>query len=62
MDNRTAKILWGKSGCGSDVTRITLPISWVRKIGATKDDREMCLSFDEETGVITMTKKIVESK
>ena len=47
-DIRTAKILWSKSGKGSDTSRITLPVSWVRKMQLTKEDREVQLIFDEE--------------
>lgn len=55
-DIRTAKILWSKSGKGSDTSRITLPVSWVRKMLLTKEDREVQLIFDEEAGTILIKK------
>lgn len=57
MEKRTAKILWSKSGKGSDTTRVTLPVSWVRQMGLTYNERELGISFDEETGTITIQKK-----
>lgn len=55
-DMRTAKILWSKDGHGSDISRITLPVSWVRKMQLTKEDREVQLIFDEEAGTILIKK------
>lgn len=49
MEKREAKILWFKSGKGSDTTRITLPVSWIRKMSITTDLREVELFFDEDT-------------
>lgn len=57
MEKRAAKILWSKSGKGSDTTRVTLPVSWVRQMGLSYEERELDISFDEETGTITIQKK-----
>ena len=57
MEKRTAKILWSKSGKGSDTTRVTLPVSWVRQMGLSYKERELDISFDEKTGIITVKKK-----
>ncbi|MBC2856960.1 AbrB/MazE/SpoVT family DNA-binding domain-containing protein [Cetobacterium sp. 2A] len=40
MDERKAKILWSKSG-GSDTIRVTLPVSWIRKMGLSKEEMEL---------------------
>lgn len=58
MEKREAKILWSKSGRGSDTTRITLPVSWIRKMGITTDLREVELFFDEDTKKIFIQKKL----
>lgn len=58
MEKREAKILWSKSGKGSDTTRITLPVSWIRKMGITTDLREVELFFDEDTKKIFIQKKL----
>ena len=51
MEERKAKVLFAKSGRGSVTTRITLPITWVRELGATPEDREVtiCLKDNEIT-------------
>lgn len=58
MEKREAKILWSKSGKGSDTTRVTLPVSWIRKMGITTDLREVELFFDEDTKKILIQKKL----
>ena len=57
MEKRTAKILWSKSGKGSDTTRVTLPVSWIRKMPLSHEERELDIYFDEKIGTITLKKK-----
>lgn len=57
MDKRVAKVLWSKSGAKSDITRITLPVSWIRDMGLTKEIREMDIEYDQEKKIITLRKK-----
>ena len=57
MEKRTAKILWSKSGKGSDTTRVTLPVSWIRKMVLSHEERELDIYFDEKIGIITLKKK-----
>ncbi|MGL5592878.1 MAG: AbrB/MazE/SpoVT family DNA-binding domain-containing protein [Cetobacterium sp.] len=57
MEKREAKVLWSKSGKGSDTTRVTLPVSWIRQMGLTYDERELDICFDEKTETITLRKK-----
>lgn len=61
MEERGAKILWSKSGKGSDTTRIILPVSWIRKMGLSITNRELSLYFDEETNQIIVKNKIKKS-
>lgn len=57
MEKRTAKILWSKSGKGSDTTRVTLPVSWIRKMALSHEERELDIYFDEKIGTIILKKK-----
>lgn len=57
IEKRTAKILWSKSGKGSDATRVTLPVSWGRQMGLSYEERELDISFNEKTGIIIIKKK-----
>lgn len=57
MDKRTAKILWSKSGNDSNPTRVALPVSWVRQMSLSYEERELDISFDEKIGIITIKKK-----
>lgn len=53
MERRTAKMIFNKSGgtasSGGCTTRVTVPSSWTREMGITKEDREITISFDGET-------------
>ena len=62
MDKRVAKVLWSKGGNKSDNTRITLPVSWIRDMGLTKEIREMDIEYDQEKKIITLRKKDVDSE
>lgn len=50
MESRKAKIIFtrpgGTAGKNSQSSRITLPITWVREMGITEDDREVQVCFD----------------
>ncbi|MGL5830701.1 MAG: AbrB/MazE/SpoVT family DNA-binding domain-containing protein [Candidatus Altimarinota bacterium] len=41
-----------KSGSGSTTSRITLPISWIKKMGLTSDNKAVNVIFDEESKTI----------
>lgn len=55
MEKRKANILFNKTGQGSRTTRITLPVSWVDKIGATEESREVFIY--QVAGEIIITKE-----
>ncbi|WP_300389198.1 hypothetical protein [Fusobacterium sp.] len=61
MDKRIAKVLWSKGGTRSDTTRITLPVSWIRDMGLTKEIREMDIEYDQEKKIITLRKKEINN-
>lgn len=46
MEVRNLKIMFQKSGSGSVNTRIAIPLSWVREIGANEKEREVKVMFD----------------
>ncbi len=62
MEQRTLKITFNKSGGTASkngvTTRLTLPVSWIREMGLTADNREVTASFQD--GVITI--KPIEGK
>lgn len=60
MEKRNAKVLWSKSGKGSDTTRLTIPVSWVRKMELSREERIIEMTFDEENGTITLKKSEVQ--
>lgn len=61
-EKRNAKVLFSKAGGtatkGSQTTKITLPIKWVRKLGITEDDREVDITMDVEGERIIIEKKV----
>ena len=46
MENRKAKISFNKSGRGSLTPKLTLPMSWIKEMGITEDDREIEIVFN----------------
>ena len=52
MEERKAKIMFSKSGRGSLTTRITLPIVWVRHLGASQEDREVTIALEDNKIII----------
>ena len=43
MEERKAKVLFGKNGNGAMTTKLTLPVPWVRAIGSSPEDREVTI-------------------
>lgn len=56
MEERKLKILFGKSGNGYLNPRISLPISWIRDMGISTDDKEVNVSYDENSKEIIIKK------
>ena len=58
---RTAKITFNKSGGNASknsyTNRLTIPTSWIKAMGITKDDRNVILSFEN----VVITVKKIES-
>ena len=49
MEVRDAKVIFNKSGGtssqGGYTTRVTIPISWIKQMGISPDDREITDKF-----------------
>lgn len=56
MEVRDAKVIFNKSGGtssqGGYTTRVTIPISWIKQMGISPDDRKITISFDGEKIII----------
>lgn len=55
MKKRKLNIQFAKSGSGSRTTRITLPVSFIDKLGVTEDNREVNVIY--VNGKIIITKE-----
>ena len=45
-EERKAKIIFNKSGSGSITNRIILPVPWIKKLGITKENREVTIRYE----------------
>lgn len=52
MEQRNLKISFNKSGSGSMSSSIRIPISWVKDMGISPNDREVLITFNENKIVI----------
>ena len=57
MEKRELKISFGKSGSGSISPKLSIPKSFLDKIGVNQDEREIELDVNEETQEIIIRKK-----
>lgn len=57
MEVRNMKISFGKSGSGSISPRVSLPLSWLKRVGITPEDREVEIIFDEKNQTIIIKKQ-----
>jgi len=56
MEERKLKVIFSKDGRGATNTKITLPISWLKNMGVSQENREVSLKFNEETKQIIIEK------
>ena len=45
---RIIKVMFSSDGRGGVTPKISIPISWLRDMGVTPDDREIKLLYDEK--------------
>ncbi len=57
MEKRDLKISFGKSGSGSISPKLSIPKTFLDKIGVTQEEREIELEVNEDTKEITIRKK-----
>lgn len=57
MEERKLNIIFNKSGSGSINTKVSLPVTWIKQMGITKDNREVIAEFDEEKQKIVIKKQ-----
>ncbi|WP_373076420.1 AbrB/MazE/SpoVT family DNA-binding domain-containing protein [Fusobacterium mortiferum] len=57
MEKRELKISFGKSGSGSISPKLSIPKSFLDKIGVTQEEREIELLVNEDTKEIIIRKK-----
>ena len=60
MEVRNMKISFGKSGSGSISPRVSLPLSWLKRVGITPEDREVEIVLDEESQAIVIKKQVIK--
>lgn len=52
METRKLKITFNKSGSGSISASVRLPISWLKELGLTQENREVSINFDNNKIII----------
>lgn len=56
MEEKRARVIFNKSGgtagSGGITNRITIPTTWIKEMGITKEQREVNISFDGEKIII----------
>lgn len=57
MEERKLKVIFGKDGRGATNTKITLPVTWLKEMGITQDEREVIMEYDKENEIITIKKE-----
>ncbi len=57
MEERNLKVSFGKSGAGSISPKLSLPVTWLRMIGVTPEERNVKIMVNEETKQIIIEKE-----
>lgn len=61
MEERNLKVNFNKSGSGSYTPRLCLPITDLRKMKVTSEDREVKYYYDEENEIMIISKKVLKN-
>jgi hypothetical protein len=56
MDKREVKVSFGKAGNGIGA-KISLPVPWLKKMGIFQEDRDVEMSYNEDTHQIIISKR-----
>lgn len=60
MEERKLKIMFASDGKGRYTHKLSVPKTWLEKMGVTIEDREVMVSFNEETKEIIIKKEASE--
>ena len=60
MEERKLKIMYNNDGKGRYTNKISLPKTWIEKMGVTIEDREVTVLFDEEKKEIIIKKRYIK--
>lgn len=61
MEGRNLKIIFNKSGDGYMSGKLSVPMTWLKDMGLTPEDREVEVIYNEETKSF-ITKKLNKNK
>ena len=56
MEGRKLKVSFGKSGAGSISPKLSIPVTDLRDMGITPEDREINYYYDKKTKTIKLSK------
>lgn len=56
MEERKLKVIFNKSGCGSITPKLNIPMSWIKNMGVTKEERQVIAEYNEERQEIIIKK------
>ncbi len=57
MEERELKVIFGSDGRGGMNTKVSLPITWLRKMGIVPENRDVIVTFDQEKEEIIIKKQ-----
>ena len=57
MEERELNVIFNKSGSGSTNTKVSIPITDVRKMKITPEDRKIKYYYNEENEIMILSKK-----
>lgn len=57
MEGRILKVISNKSGSGYITPKLNIPMSWIKDMGVSKEDREVIATYNEETQEIIIKKQ-----
>lgn len=56
MEERILKVIFNKSGSGSITPKLNIPMSWIKNMGVSIENREIVAIYNEETQEIIIKK------
>ena len=57
MEERKMRVIFGQDGRGGVNSKVSIPITWLRKMEITPEERNVILQFDEENEQIIIKKQ-----